>query len=349
MASQPSSTPIPGPPYPPQGASLGGRPTTSLDVPICAVLIAFFVGGAVFNMTVFQINRRRSHKFVLSGLLFGFCMARITANVLRIVWAERPTNVRVAIAASIFTNAGVLLLFIVNLIFAQRILRAYHPRIGWSRPGTLAFRFLFFSIPANLIMVIVAVVYSFYTLDVAKRTKIRDVQLVATTYLAVLAFLPLPITLLCVLLPRRAPMDKFGQGRMRTKIYLLLFTSTLLALGAGFRCAVGYYKRPADHPMWFHSKPCYYCFNYVIEIIVVYSYAGSRFDRRFHIPDGSKAPGDYSSSIDTARSHQMINRLNTDEEVIGSDERPPMSGDALRQREQDWDSSLKSEINRETV
>lgn len=308
-----------GPPYLPTTAGLGGRPTVSVDDPISGVLLAFFVGGAVLNMTIFQLNKRRSHKFILSGLLFGFCMARITANVLRIVWASYPNNARIAIAAQVFVNAGVVLLFVVNLIFAQRILRAFHPHIGWSKPVTLVFRFLFFSIVANLIMVIVAVVYSFYTLDPTIRLELRKIQLTAVTYLAVLAFLPLLVTAISILLPRKAPMDKFGQGRMRTKVFLLVFTSSLLTLGAAFRAGVAYQIRPIAHPAWFHHKACFYVFNYVIELIVVYSYALSRFDRRFHIPDGSSGPGAYSSSDS---SNDRIYRVNTESEVFGDDERP---------------------------
>ena len=108
-----------GPPYLPTTAGLGGRPTPSVDDPISGVLLGLFVTGAVLNMTIFQINKRRSHKFILSGLLFGFCMARITANVLRIAWASNLGNASLAIAAGVFVNAGVLLLFVVNIIFAQ--------------------------------------------------------------------------------------------------------------------------------------------------------------------------------------------------------------------------------------
>ncbi|KAK7398036.1 hypothetical protein QQX98_012601 [Neonectria punicea] len=311
-----------GPPYLPTTAGLGGRPTVSVDDPISGVLLGFFICGAVLNMTIFQLNKRRSHKFVLSGLLFGFCMARITANVLRIVWASYPTNARIAIAAQVFVNAGVVLLFVVNLIFAQRILRAYHPHIGWSKPVTFAFRFLFFSIVANLIMVITAVVYTFYTLDRSIRHRLRDVQLTAITYLAILAFLPLPIVALSVFLPRKAPMDKFGQGRMRTKIGLLVFTATLLTIGAGFRAGVTYQIRPITDPAWYHHKACFYVFNYGIELIVVYSYALSRFDRRFHIPNGSSGPGAYSSSTDSANTDDRIYRVNTESEVFGDSERP---------------------------
>ncbi|KAM7223055.1 Protein of unknown function (DUF3112) domain containing protein [Rhypophila decipiens] len=291
----PGSRPPPGPPYLPQVAQLGGLPTPNPDDIISGVLLAFFVAGAATHMTIFQINRRREHKFIFSVLLFGFCMARIAALVMRIVLASRPTNVSIGIAANIFVAAGVLLLFIVNLLFSQRIVRAYHPSFGWNRGVTVAFRFLLFSVIALLIMVITTTVHSFFTLDMAVRQKEREVALFAGTYLAVLAFLPIPIVIAAVVWPRdkELKIDKFGQGRLRTKVRLLLFTSTLLSLGAGFRIGVNFSPRPITNPAWYHSKAAFYCFNFVIELIVVYVYAIARFDKRFHIPNGSKGPGHY--------------------------------------------------------
>lgn len=134
-------------------------------------------------MAIFQINRKRDHKFIFSVMLFGFCMARIVTLCLRIAWASRPRDIDLAIAASIFVQAGVLLLFIVNLIFAQRIVRSYHPKLGWSKGLGLTFKFLYFCVAAMLIMVIVAAVYTFFTLDMALKLRLRDITLVAGTFL----------------------------------------------------------------------------------------------------------------------------------------------------------------------
>ncbi|CAK7218483.1 hypothetical protein SCUCBS95973_003502 [Sporothrix curviconia] len=357
-----------GPPYAPTIAGLGGTPTPKVDDPIIAVLLLFFVAGAATNMTILQVNRRRGHKFVMSGMVFGFCMARTTALVMRIVWASRQHNVSIAIAANIFTVAGVVLLFLVNLIFTQRIVRAYRPRLGWSRPITYLFRFFFFSVPIVLIMVIPATVYSFFTLDVHKRDQLRRVQLTATTWMALLAFLPIPVTILTILAPPRPPhhgsVESFGRGQLRTKVGLLLFTSTVLALGAAFRAAVNFDVRPLSDPAWFDSRACYYCFNYVIEIIVVYTYTISRFDRRFHIPNGSSAPGHYAAGGAVAikegvadpaadrgesgvaaagsaaaatgpdgavleRKTTLADRINDESDVFGSDEEPTLNGNAI--------------------
>ncbi|QUC22549.1 uncharacterized protein UV8b_06790 [Ustilaginoidea virens] len=209
----------PGPPYPPEDAGLGGIPTNSVDTPISAVILALFIGSAVFYMTIFQRNRRRGHKFVLSGLLFGLSMARIAANVMRIVWAIYPRSTQIAIAATIFANTGVV------LAIAQRILRAHHRK------------------------------FSFYTLDPRKRSQLRDMQLFASASLAVLSFLPIPIVLASVLVPSKHPVGQLGtKGGMRTNAALVLLTSSILALGASFRASVAFQLRPASRLAWFDSK-----------------------------------------------------------------------------------------------
>ncbi|CAH0015577.1 unnamed protein product [Clonostachys rhizophaga] len=315
-SSTPTAVPS-SPPYPPRGASMGGSPTKGVDIPISAVFILLFACAAALNMTIFQINRRRNHKFIISAVTFGFCMARIMANVLRIVWACYPTNTRLAIAASVFANAGVLLLYIVNIIFFQRILRALHPNFGWRQPVRLAFRFLYFGVFACLVMVITAVVYSFYTLDASVLSKIRDVRLVASVYIAVLSFIPIPGILLCLLFPRLHPADHFGHGSMNTKIILVLFTATLLALGASLRAGVAFLPvRPITDPGWFNHKAVFYCFSYVIELIVVYTYALMRMDKRFHIPNGSSAPWHYSNGVPNDTDDATIEKSANEEPIL---------------------------------
>ena len=353
-----------GPPYAPTTAMLGGRPTVPLDDPICACLLLLYVAAAATNMTIFQINRRRDHKFLFSALLFGFCMARITTLVLRIAWASRPANVNLAIAATIFVNAGVLVLFIVNLIFAQRVVRSYHPALGWSRALGWAFRFLYLCVLAMLVMIITVTVDSFFTLDAGTRRIDRDVQLFVGTYIAALAFLPLPITLLAVALPlshpqqrRRRRPEKFGQGRQRTKVWLILSTSALLALGAGFRTGVNFTTpRPASDPAWYHSKACFYCFNFVIELAVVYAYTVMRFDRRFHVPDGSSAPGHYSGVRVVGESRSKARgtaaggwEVNREADVFGSADGQANDSTELNKKENEWEARATQELDRVTV
>lgn len=81
--SEQQPPPQAGPPYAPRIASVGGRATVGVDVPISAVFLVLFAIGAAGHMTIFQINRRRGHKFIMSALTFGFCMARIVTMIMR--------------------------------------------------------------------------------------------------------------------------------------------------------------------------------------------------------------------------------------------------------------------------
>jgi hypothetical protein len=311
-------------PYPPRVASLGGKPNIGVDVPITAVFLALFIVGAAAHMTIFQLNRRKGHKFLMSAMTFGFCMARIVTMIMRIVAACYPHDVQIAIAAGIFVSAGVLILFLINLIFAQRILRAAHPNFGWHRAFSIAFNVLYALIGAMLVMVITATVQSYYTLNANTHKIDRDLQLTAGTYLMIVAFLPIPMVIIGLIVPRKTRIEKFGQGRWRTKICILLGSATLLTLGAAFRAGTNFKDpRPINDPAWYQAKWCFYIFNFTVEIIVVYLYALLRVDRRFHVPDASKGPGDYSRAATAANekdtrpdSTGSIMRIMSEEEVF---------------------------------
>ncbi|MCJ1392731.1 hypothetical protein MMC18_005602 [Xylographa bjoerkii] len=316
-----------GPPYAPSTAALGGQPTVGLDVPITAVFLFLFLCGAVSHMTIFQMNRRRGHKFLFSGAMFGFCMARTASCVMRIVWAFRPTNISIAIAASVLVASGIVILFLLNLLFAQRILRAAHPHSGWHPLLSLVFKALYATLIASLLILISFTVLSFYTLDPTKRRIAHDLQLYGGTLFAVIAFLPIPIVLAGIILPHKSRVEKFGSGRFRTKVYILLTTASLLSLGAWFRIGTSYLPpRPLDDPAWYQSKACFYVFDFGVEVLVIWLYILVRVDRRFHIPDGSKGPGDYSGRAskksvgggndEMGGEGKMVTRIMSEEEVF---------------------------------
>lgn len=309
-------------PYLPTAAGLGGSPTKSLDVPITAVFLVLFFIGAVSHMTILQVNRRRGKKFILSGLLFGFCMARITACTMRLVWASHPTNVRIAIAANVFVAAGVLIAFIVNLIFAQRILRSLHSRWAWARWLSLAFKLYYASIIVMLIALITCTVQSFYTLSTNTRRIDRDVQLVGSTYFTVSAFLPIIILAVALIAPKKSSVDPFGEGRLRTKVIMLLFSSIILTLGAAFRTGTAFVPSPLSNPAWYTSKACFYIFNFTIDFIIIALYAAIRVDKLFHIPNGSSGPGHYSNGgpVGNQNGSGIGDRVLDEEQVFGRED-----------------------------
>ncbi|KAI1098061.1 hypothetical protein F4804DRAFT_325804 [Jackrogersella minutella] len=300
----------PGPPYASTTASVGGVSQIIPDVPISAVFIAMYATFAVTNMMIFQINNRRGHKFIPSAALFGFCMARIMTLVLRIVWATRQTNVSLAIAASIFVNAGILIVYILNLIFAQRILRAKQPTLGWHTGTRVIFTLFFVGIVCALIMVITTIVLSVYSLDPYTLRVCRDVQLTSGTYLLVFTTLPGLIIAAAYLLPRSPAEEKFGEGRMKTKAIVVLLVACLCMLDSGFKVGTSWSTpRPITNPAWYHGKAPFYVFNFTLEIIILCILTPIRVDKRFHIPNGSSEPGHYSrragSSTESVRENSV--------------------------------------------
>ncbi|KAI0915071.1 hypothetical protein F4823DRAFT_630159 [Ustulina deusta] len=278
-------------------AVVGGVPTVGTDVPVAAVLLALFAASAAAHMTILQLNKRAGLKFLFSGMLFALSVLRSVALCMRAVWAAHPHSADVAIASGILTQTGSVLVLIINLILAHRVVRGYHPAFGWHPATTLAFRFLVACVVASLVMVIAVTVQTVLTLDPAVRRADRAVQLFAGTYMAVLAFVPLPVVVLAALAPRAQRVEKFGAGRWRTKVRLLLFTAAVATLGASFRIYTGYAARPASDPAWYHGRACYYCFNYVTDLVVSATYLFSRFDRRFIVPNGARGPGDYGRGV----------------------------------------------------
>lgn len=225
---------------------------------------------------------------------------------MRIAAICKPHNISLSIAASVFVAAGVLLIFIINLLFTQRLIRATHPTLGWNKAFSLVLRLLYVLIGLTISMVITCTVQSFYTLRLRTRQIDRDFQLCGSTFFAIVSFLPIPMVVLALILPQKAHVEKFGRGRFRTKIFVLLTASGTICLGAAFRCGTAWKTPvPRTQPLpAYYSRACFYIFNFVVEIIVVYLYALLRVDLRFHIPDGARGPGSYTTSGSLAHTEE---------------------------------------------
>ncbi|KAM5515563.1 hypothetical protein FOXYSP1_02514 [Fusarium oxysporum f. sp. phaseoli] len=281
--------------HPPNTAGFGGVPNNEIDTPICAVFIILYICFAATNMTIFQKNRRRNHKFILSGVLFGFSMARVTTLVLRIAWANRQHNARLAIAANILVNAGILLIYILNVVLSQRVLRAKQPPVGWHPIPRVGTRISYALIPGALIMSIVSVVVQLYSENQSVRSSCRDVQLASLTYLLVFTCLPIIHILTATSLPRRQDEESFGEGSMKAKVLIVTISSCICILSAGFKAGANWsHPRQLSNPAWYHSKACFYILNFMLEILILCLLTFSRIDKRFYIPNGSTKHGDYS-------------------------------------------------------
>ena len=128
-------------------------------------------------------------------------------------------NIGLVITAQVFVTAGVLLLFILNLIFAQRLLRAMHPRIGWHAITSHLFVAFYVLVGLSLVSVITCFVQSLYTLDPHTRQVDHAVTLYGGTFFLVAAFFPVPLLGSTISLSlrsgRRGQVEHKGRIRIR--------------------------------------------------------------------------------------------------------------------------------------
>ncbi|CAZ85719.1 unnamed protein product [Tuber melanosporum] len=273
-----------GPPYLPKSAGYGGRPNKSIDIPISSVFIAIFLILGVAHMRLFKINRSRGHLFVFSAVTFGFCMSRIVTFSMRIAWAAHPRNLQVAIAASVFIAAGVVLLFVVNLNFTQRLLRAYHPGLVGNRLFDRAFLAYYVSVVLVLVMVITTTVQSFNTLSTHTLNIDLSIRKFGIIYFAVFAFAPIPMLLIGNLIPSSTPRQNFGKrGDLTEKTLIVILASAILTLSTAFRAATFFMPRPPTDPGWFNSRASFYVFTPLLEVVVVILYIVAGVDQKFHV------------------------------------------------------------------
>ncbi|KAG8754592.1 hypothetical protein FRC14_004928 [Serendipita sp. 396] len=178
----------------------GGIPNTTDTILASIFIPLFFAVGLYFH---FRLFKAYNQKFIWSILCFGFCMARIAALSLRLATVKHPTNKSLNIAAQVFIAAGVVLLFFVNLQMARRFFGQLHPQHAiWVKRVVNTACILVLPV---LAMVITTVVQSFLTTDPSILDKDRKVRLVASVFLVLLAFLPIPIVLVVLLLQRLTP------------------------------------------------------------------------------------------------------------------------------------------------
>ncbi|KAL6709035.1 hypothetical protein ACN47E_002162 [Coniothyrium glycines] len=228
----------------------------------------------------------------------GFSFNRIVTCILRIASIGKLNNINLLVAATVFVAAGVLVLIIVHLFWTQRIRRSLHPSIGWLQSVRIIFRGLLLVIFSTLAINITTIVQPFFTRDQRILHIDRSLQLYGATFFAITSTLPIFVVAFSLVFSRNGAHERFGSGTLQTKIIVLLAGTTLVTLGAWYRCAT-LRQRPVpitqSMPAYFH-KACFYIFNFGVEIALVCLYAVMRVDLLFHIPNGAKGPGSYDGT-----------------------------------------------------
>lgn len=283
---------------PADGGFLGGSPpNTEVDLPITIVFLVLFVMGAFTHIRIYQVNSKRGHKFLLSDLMFDFCMVRTVTCIFRIIWIFiHPRGI--ILCAQLFFNGGAAVIFAVNIILTQRIVRSMHPRLGWSKGFSIGTRILALSVPVNIVFQISALIGLFFSVgDQNRLDAFEDMLKVGSSWNLFLVSFPfLAISAACAV-PGPRP-EKFGVGSLRVKTSMILLAAVMLGTGATVRSYSTFNPRPPTTTDVLYSKAVFYPTQFTLEILVVAMYALLRFDLLFHIPNGSSGPGDYSRATE---------------------------------------------------
>lgn len=276
-------------------AILGGYPTVHQDIPASAVFLVIYAIGAASHMTIFVRNKRSKHKFFVSWGMFGLCVSRVVTCTLRIVWAKKPTNQSVAIAAQIFLNAGVLIVYIVALYLSTRLLRATQPKVGWNFYLAKVLVLMYVFMACMLVLLIAFTVKSFYTSNTTLLSVAHWIQRAAILYMLIFTVIALVFYMCALLYPRTCEPENFGAGSLVAKFTIMGATLFFALFLSGLRTA--YMWAPshlASNPPWYDTRATFYIIVLGFELAVIYLFLLTRVDKRFWVPNGSSKPGDYS-------------------------------------------------------
>ncbi|KAF3936262.1 hypothetical protein ABW19_dt0206502 [Dactylella cylindrospora] len=275
-------------------ALLGGIPSKIPDFPASFVLAVCFFALAVTNIIILKGNMGKGHKFKLQIFMIGFCMSRVVTLSLRSAWSYHPSDVDLAIANQVFNAAGVVALYILNLIFCHRLFRAKHPTVEAGFKGKIfygIFTAIYTLIGCIFVLVIVPSIWGFFTMDPALQHKFLIIRKVAGTIMAFITFLPFLIVPLTLILPNHGiegqiGLDKHYKGGFIVKGTIILIGAFFLTFGAGFRAGLAFTApRPRTNPAWYHSRAAYYVTYFVCEYLTVLFYTAVRVDERFSVLD----------------------------------------------------------------
>lgn len=185
-------------------------------------------------------------------------------------------------------------IMLINIFFAQRIIRSIHPNFGWHPAFRAATLFFVFSVPAVILTNSTAIGVSFFKIEDQERVDTAlNVLKAGVSWIMLLAILPVVAVLFAAVFSGPKP-ERFGTGDTHNKIAVLMIGAILLIAGHSIRLASTLNPEPPGSTSKLLSKEVFYTTGFMLEIFVVVFYAVARIDLLFHIPNGSSGPGDYS-------------------------------------------------------
>lgn len=193
------------------------------------------------------------------------------------------------------------MIFAIQIFLAQRVVRSMHPRVGWSVPFSLGTRILAISVPVVIVINIISLIVSFFSIGNDARLSTAEGFLkFGASWNIMLVTVPFAIVSVACAVPGPRP-ERFGVGHLRVKTSLVMLVAALLAAGATVRTFAIFNPQPVDTDQVLFGKPVFYLTGFLMEITVVALYAFLRIDLLFHVPNGSSQPGDYSAASRAGR------------------------------------------------
>jgi hypothetical protein len=192
-------------------------------------------------------------------------------------------------------NIGILVVYIVVLLLSLRVFRATHPKLGWNRllGKTLTVSYIFLAIA--LLLTVSFTILTYYTLNTTLKSVATWVQRGSILYMMCFNVMSIILLLLSILIPRAPDQENFGRGSMVSKMFILGVALFFCVFIAGFRTGTAWSSpRPASNPAWYDTKSAFYIILFGLEIIIIYMFLFTRFDKTFWVPNGSCKAGDYS-------------------------------------------------------
>ncbi|CAD6571685.1 MAG: hypothetical protein CYPHOPRED_004551 [Cyphobasidiales sp. Tagirdzhanova-0007] len=246
----------------------GGVPSTVPDVPVCAVLILAYLVGAAGNVML----------FVRYGMRFR----------------------NLAITSLVFLNAGVLIIFLLNLQMCKMTIFRTHYVYFTNNPSKKDLIKKIFAGISLLLLPFLAIsitgaIQSFLTDNASIQAKDSILKHIGVCVFLVYSFLPFPILSCNAFLrlkngePRAVPSNKSSadfelklwrkNGTLWYNSAFIICSASLVILEYTFKIIEGFAS--ATIPHWYFSKATFYCLSILPELFAMYTLLFSDMPKRY--------------------------------------------------------------------
>ena len=219
-------------------------------------------------------------------IIFLFAGERVPTCIMRIVWIFQPTSIEIAVASQILLQAGVVLLYLGNVIYVGAVIRAGTGRHTWL---TILQVVLSTATLTAFVMGIASIAVEIYTLDERSRYNCLQLQRAVNIYFVALAATPLGLLVAAY----------FGHRKRLFRVMkdtwfdaaIVGATSLLCMLMSGFKAGVLWApQRPLWSPAWYHSKSALYVLEFAPEVLLLGLYIMVRIEKRFNALSTPEVP-----------------------------------------------------------